>query len=110
MVTWTVQVHADLASLSLTLRLGAEFPELQSAVHKLVTGMVGTGRSARLQTAEAAEQIQRLKRREPEPFADNEDTAIADPAAPAPTSISQKEIAAASAARQRLYGNNTLQA
>ena len=70
--------------------------------------MGGNRRSARLAEAEAAATTHRLKRREPEPVNEAEVSEMAGPSSSAPElCVSEKEIAAAHAARQRLYGNSS---
>lgn len=101
-----LEANLDAHTCSLQFRLG--LPEAQAVVFWVARAfMVVNRRSARLQEAEAASQSQGNKRRLPEPASEADDTIMAESSPPEASAVTDKERAAAQAARQRLYGSTS---
>lgn len=110
MVGVNLQLDADLDLLVLRLHLAVVIPELRCAFSQLRTRMVGHRRSARLQEVQPVTASSRQKRREPEPTGQGVGQMEVDEPEQQPEAVpSAREIAAAQAARQRLYGKASLQ-
>ena len=101
-------VEADLDHLRLSLRFAVPLQQSQAFVLLLCQRMVTTRRTAVLQETQPASSPS-LKRREREPLAQAQVNDTPGPSTAAECGISEREAAAAQAARQRLYGNQAPQ-
>ncbi|KAK9788320.1 hypothetical protein WJX73_006811 [Symbiochloris irregularis] len=110
MVDSAVVYEADLQLLRLTLRFPSAVPRIRALLWSLLQEMVSTRSGAQTQESWPAARSPTGKRRQREPLGETEHNRMAEPAPQPECVASEREVAAANAARQRLYGNRASEA